>query len=645
MKKQLLIPALALVALAVCAAPKKSDPVVMTVAGKDIHQSEFQYLYEKNNRQQLAPQSLEEYVDMFVVYKLKVADAEAAGIDTTETFRKEFDGYCAELAAPYMRDSLVEKRLIDEAYARMATQRKVSHILVPLGSTAAEREANRALLAAVRDSIVNHGADFAEMARRHSADRSALRNGGSMGWFGPGRFPYPFELAAYTTPVGTVSEVFEDAPYGYHIVYAEAERPNAGRVEARHILKLTQGRSPEEAQAQKARIDSIYTLLQGGADFAELARKESEDPGSAAEGGKLPAFGAGMMVPEFEEAAFSLGAGEISKPFATAYGYHIVQTLEHLGIGSLEEELDGIKAQIGRDQRSQMPEQERIAQFKTLYGCSVDSAALTALRTRLAADTVTPPVAIKALCADATPIARIGSRSLTVGEMASLVPDNVRAASADAYTTFESALSTGVDDAVRSEARRRLEAENADYRNLVGEYRDGILLFEISNRNVWDRSTADREGLEAHFAANRSAYSWDRPHYKGYVVFATSDSVATAARTFLADNKVERDSLVKTLRDNFGRDVKVERVTTGRGDNAIVDHIAFGGERPEAPGRWVAWFSYDGRVIDAPEEAADVRGAVAADYQQTLEKAWVESLRAKYPVKLNKKALKKLGMK
>ena len=219
---------------------------------------------------------------------------------------------------------------------------------------------------------------------------------------------------------------------------------------------------------------------------------------------------------------------------------------------------------------------------------------------------------------------------------------NVRKSAGDSYTAFYDAVGQLLNDKTLDYARERLIVDQPDYRNLVNEYRDGILLFEISNRNVWDRSTRDTEGLEEFFRANRENYKWDAPKYKGYIVFATNDSVAGAAHRYLASHEIEKDSLVKTLRKEFGRTVKIERVIAAKGDNAIVDNVAFNGEKASAPGNWKAWFGYKGRIIDAPEEAADVRGAVSADFQQELERRWIERLHKKYPVKINKKAIKKL---
>ncbi len=643
MKKHFLPVVLAAAAILTAAAARtdKSDPVVMSINGKDIHRSEFKYLYEKNNLQQMQPQTIDEYVDMFVVYKLKVADAETTGIDTTETFLKEYNGYCADLSRPYMRDSLVEERLVREAYDRMATSRRVSHIMLPVGTTVAEKEANRQRLDSIRTAILN-GADFGEMAVKFSADRSAANNRGNMGYINPNMYPYPFEKAAYDTPVGAISEVVDDAPYGLHIIKVSDEKPNPGTVSARHILKMTKGLSREAIAVKKAQIDSIYSLLVAGADFEDMAKRESDDRGSAARGGNLGEFGTGRMVPQFEEAAFALKEGEISKPFSTSFGYHIVQTLSHNPVPSIDRLRPQIKMAMARDTRADMPRKAQMEKFREQYGISLDDKTFEEVK-KQTASAPDARSAFEAMKNSDLVVASLPDTRITVADVYNVIPENVRESASDAYGIFIEAAERALDDATEKYAMARLVHENTDYRNIVNEYRDGILLFEISNQNVWGRSTSDAAALEDYFKANRDKYTWDQPRFKGYVVLATSDSVASAAKDFLAANKIENDSLVHTLRGRFNREVKVERILSAMGENPIIDEIAFSGPKAKPVGKWVAWFPYETRMIDAPEEAADVRGAVTTDYQQQLESEWVKSLRSKYKVKLNKKELKKLS--
>ena len=291
MKKGLLSLALVLASVAVVQAKGSKDPELMTINGKAVTLGEFEYLYHKNNSQQLAPQTIDEYLDMFVTYKQKVADAESEGIDNTEAFKNEFDGYRRELAEPYLRNKEMEDSIIRAVYSHMQEDVDVSHIMLASKGPGIDAEAQKHTLDSIRTAILN-GADFAALARQYSIDRAARKNGGRMGFIPVGRLPYTFEDAAYNTKAGEISPVVE-TPFGFHIVKVNARRPARGQVLAQHILKLTQGLSEEDAAKKKAEIDSIGALLAAGADFEEIAKKESEDPGSQRNGGRLHWVGGG----------------------------------------------------------------------------------------------------------------------------------------------------------------------------------------------------------------------------------------------------------------------------------------------------------------------------------------------------------------
>lgn len=642
MKKHFLTATLLAAAIiGVVAATKTTDPVVMTIDGDDIRQSEFEYLYKKNNIQQENPQTLDEYVDMFVVYKLKVADAKAAGIDTTQTFLKEFRGYCADITGPYLVDTLVRDRLVNEAWQRMQTMRRASHIMVPLGNDDAERAAASHYLDSIRTLIIN-GADFAEMARKHSADRSAVQNGGDQGFFGVGRFPYPFEKAAYDTPIGEVSGVIEDAPYGWHIIKPTDEKPHPGTILARHILKATRGLSPEEQAVKKAQIDSIYELLMQGGDFGLLAKDNSDDPGSAENGGMLNQFGPGQMVAEFEQTAYALNDNQISAPFLSPFGWHIVQTIKHYPLGTLEQNRGQILTSMLRDERSKMPRQSRINELQQRWGLALDAAGMEAVKKAI--ESAPSRKEAYGQIDGSTVVATIKSKPLfSAADVINAIPENTREKDRSPWGVFERQAKASLEEATVDQARSEFVNEYPDYRNLVNEYRDGILLFEISNRKVWERAAKDTDALNKYYAEHSADYTWEKPHFKGFVILATSDSLLNEARTYLNANTIETDSLVSAMNARFGRDIKVERVLTGKGDNKIIDEIAFDGPKADAVGRWTSWFPYAYRIIDAPEEAADVKAAVSADLQKQLEADWIRELRAKYKVKPNKKALKQMA--
>lgn len=639
MKKGLLSLALVLASVAVVQAKGSKDPELMTINGKAVTLGEFEYLYHKNNSQQLAPQTIDEYLDMFVTYKQKVADAESEGIDNTEAFKNEFDGYRRELAEPYLRNKEMEDSIIRAVYSHMQEDVDVSHIMLASKGPGIDAEAQKHTLDSIRTAILN-GADFAALARQYSIDRAARKNGGRMGFIPVGRLPYTFEDAAYNTKAGEISPVVE-TPFGFHIVKVNARRPARGQVLAQHILKLTQGLSEEDAAKKKAEIDSIGALLAAGADFEEIAKKESEDPGSQRNGGRLNWFGAGQMVPEFEEAAFSLQNGEVSAPFKTSYGYHIVKRLDWKPVDSFETMEPMIKNVIQRDERGQMPRKRKIAELRCKFKAGVNAANLALVKNEIVKNGGLDSALIEKYLVSEMEVASMGKQKILLSEVVSEIGAPLAGTPERQAAQFEERVNLSLDNAVTEAERQDLAVNNADYRNLLNEYRDGMLLFEVSDRKVWTKAKQDKEGLENYFRTHRDKYKWEKPKFKSYVVFATSDSIMQLAKGYLESTDMPGDSLATDLRKKFGKDVKIEKVIAAQGENNITDYLGFGAEKPEAKGKWAWYFPYRGKILNAPEEAADVRGAVTGDYQGELEEAWVAGLKQKFPAKINKKTLKK----
>ncbi|MDE6317449.1 MAG: peptidylprolyl isomerase, partial [Muribaculaceae bacterium] len=580
MKKVLLsLTIAALAGMSLSAGSKDTDPVLMTVNKKPVKLSEFSYLYQKNNAQQLATQPVDEYLDLFVVYKLKVADAEAAGIADNDAFVNEYAGYKRDLSEPYLANQQARDSLVRSIYDRLKTEVDVSHIMVerPFGAKASA--AKRAMLDSLRTEIIAGRADFAQVADAYSIDPGVKTNHGHMGYIVAGMFPYTFEDAAYTTAVGEISPVIE-TQFGYHIVKVNDVRDALGQVKVQHILKLTRGLSEEEQLAKKAAIDSLYTVLVNGGDFDAIAKAESEDPGSARDGGNLEWFSTGRMVPEFEKVSFELKNGEISKPFPTAYGYHIVKRLDWKQIDPYEEMAPRINAMIDRDDRQYIPVRAQNKILRAKYHTKIDRAIADDVRKIITSNGRFDTTLEDGLVNDDRVIISLDGDNgeVTVGDIFAALPAHFNAMSPDdAIGTFDKRIEEVADEVSMDAERENLAQENAEYRNLLNEYRDGMLLFEISDRNVWTRSKEDAEGIKAFFNANKAKYAtWTAPKFKGYIVFATSDSIKDAAQNFIAANNIANENLVEALRGEFGKDIKVERVLAAEGDNAIIDGIAFG---------------------------------------------------------------------
>ena len=567
----------------------QEDKVLMTINGEPVMLSEFLYIYEKNNQEtSLEKKSKEEYLDLFINFKLKVTEAIAQGVDTTEAFKKELAGYRAQATPKYMQDNEAVDSLVELSYKRQANVRRAAHIAIQCPANAdsvAEAEA-LAKINLARERVttgvekkvkkgrkwitVREPEAFANVAREMTEDPAGKENGGELGWIQVFRYVYPFEEAVYNTPVGGVTEVFR-SPYGFHIALVEEERAFE-EVHAAHIMKMTPRGGEATAGQAKKDIDSLYQVVLAGADFAEVASANSDDKGSAMRGGDLGWFGRGMMVQPFEDITFSMQPGEMSEPFATRFGWHFVKLYEKRGIQPLDSVRNQLLMQVKRDVRYQEADKSFIKKTRAEYNLPAEMS----------------------------------------------------------------------DEEVKAYADAHLEEKHADLRNLVREYHDGILLFDVSLREVWDKANKDTEGLAAYFKAHKKAYTWDEPRYKGYMIYAKSEAAAKAAKQII--KSANADSIMSYIDQRINVDsvqyVKVEQGLWTAGKNAAVDKYGFKNKTAE----YTASEEFPvvvpvGKVLKAPQEYTDVRSQVTTDYQDYLEEQWIATLREKYPVVVNKEAL------
>lgn len=641
MKSKLLIGSAALLSAGAVAWAAAKDPVVMTINGEDVPRSEFEYLYHKNSQQQIEAQPLDEYVGMFELYKMKVADAKAEGIDTTAAFISEMNQYRRDLAIPYMVDSVYLNKLVDEAYSNSLEELDYYHIMFPKGRSAAENLETLQKADSVRAALMG-GADFEVLAKQYSSDRSASVNGGHMGYVASGKLPYSFEHAAYAMKPGEISDVVE-SNFGYHIIKVGGRRPAKGSVRAAHIMKMVRpGASPEVDAKAKEMIDSLYNVVVADPEsFEKVAAANSDDQGSARLGGNLGWFESGMMVPEFSETAFDMEVGTISKPVRTGYGWHIIKKLGEKGPASREE----IKPELlnrfndQRDERFKLVRENRDRNLAKKHKASMADKAVKGLRDYVTVNGLdsafyttygqSPDVLFVIEGVPTT----VGS--FVEGMNTAVVPDTYIGA-----LVFDDKLETGYDEALMNAEEDWLYANNADYRNLLNEYRDGSLLYEVSLRKVWDKASNDTQGLEDYFKSHRGEYKFKEPRAKGFLVMAKNDSVAGLIKARYAE--LPKDSALQTLRSEYRNMAVIDRLLAPEGLNKYVDRIMFNGPEPEENSKYPVYFILDGRVLTEPEEMADVKGAVTSDYQQLLEQNWTTELRRKYPVKRNDAELKKI---
>lgn len=631
-------------ACAVALAFAAKDPVIMTVNGVDVPRSEFEYLYNKNSQQQINPQTLDEYVEMFKLYKMKVADAKAEGIDTTAAFLKETAQYRHDLAAPYLTDSVYINQLVKEAYDRSLEEVEAYHIMLFKTRDAAVNASLRQRADSLRD-VLRGGGDFADLAVRYSQDRGSKNRGGWMGWIVAGAYPAAFELEAYSLPEGAISDVVE-SPVGYHILKGGKHRKARGKVQVSHILKLTQGKDDAGMAQAKKEIDSLYNVVKSAPEtFNAVASANSEDRGSARQGGMLPWFGAGEMVAEFDSVAFSLADGEISEPVKTTYGYHIIRRYDSQEVPSLEKMKPQAIARITnpQDPRFKLVRDRQTAAFAKKHKGSLNAKTVAALRADVERQGLDSLLFAKWTVAPSgdLPVASIDGKARKVSDFMSAISYLRVPASANAVEAFDDNLDTYYNSLLVDAEELSLEQSEPDYRNLLKEYIDGSLLYEVSVRKVWDKAAKDTEGLRSFFERNRDNYKWTEPHAKGFLVQASNDSVAGLIRERAA--QLAPDTLVQTLRREFKGNIAVDKVLVSKGTNAMVDNIMFGAPQVQpSNAKYKVYFMINPRVLMEPEEVNDVKGLVTSDYQNEFQAEWENELRRKYPVSVNEKVLRQV---
>lgn len=630
--KKILAPAIiATAAILSLAAKTPKDPILMEIDGQPVTLSEFEYLYHKNQDQQLEQESVDQYLQRFIDYKLKVTQARHERQDTTAEYKKEFKAYRAELAAPFLSDTLEEQRLIDEAFNHMLFDINLDHIMLPTDNPQkADSIRSAAINAETREA-------FLQLAKQYSTDPSLPNNGGQYGWIKAGIYPYEWEEAAYNTPIDSISPVTQ-TQFGLHILRINNRRPVEGEVSASHIL-ISFDALNGDTIAAKAKADSIYNLLiSQQIEFPKAAETFSNCP-SAAEGGSLGYFARGVMVPQFETVIFDqLSNGEISKPFKTRFGYHIAQRHDIRKPNKKQAEAE-IRAQMKRDGRAARPRQARAQQLRKTYNARIDQNGknkLTDAIQTLGYDSVT--ISLKN---DLTPLMYVADSTITIADFLATKPRmNPRDPQ---IQQLDRLLNGRLTMATLSYENNHLEQNYPEFANLSREYSEGLMLFASMDQNVWKKPQTDPQGLQQFFQQNYQNYNnWTAPRWKGYVIYSTEDSIIQQVDKFLTQNQPSPDSLGQILNREFPRSIKIERIVLPQGQNPLVDHVAFGAPKYTPANRWKYYVTYLGHIINAPEEVADVRALVTADWIEQLEKQWVEQLRQRYPVTVNQKVLKKV---
>ncbi|MFZ9028295.1 MAG: peptidylprolyl isomerase [Crocinitomicaceae bacterium] len=630
----------------------QEDPVIMTVDGKPVHKSEFLQIYLKNNdAPRYDKEALDEYMDLFVKFKLKVAEAEALGYDTIPKLMRELNGYRKQLALPYLIDSTKNEELIKEAYERMKTEVRASHILIRVESNASPDDTlaayNRLMSLKKR---IEKGEDFASVARGKmgSEDPSAANNGGDLGYFTAFQMVYPFEEKAYTTKVGEVSEPFRTR-FGYHILKVTDKRDARGTIEAAHLMiSVKEDESQDVVSIAKSKIDEIYGLLKKGESFEELVKKHSDDPSTSDKGGVLPSFGTGTttrMVPEFENAAFALkNDGDISEPIRTQYGYHIIKRLSWKPLDSFEDLERQIAGKVAKDERSKQTQNSFVQKLKAEYGYTNNKKeALVWFYENVDSTYHYGKFDPNNLKTDNV-LFTLGKEVYTQKNFADFLAKNFRGARMDhPRVVVDKQYERWEKKAILDSEEGKLASKYPAFKALINEYHDGILLYEVMSDKVWNKAMKDTSGLQEYHAAHRNEYMWEK-RYNLELIEAYDKVVAKTAYKLMKKGKMDITKVAQELNGDSQLKVKYKQ---GKFEASKLTYL-----HDDLKVKLNKPYQVDDKfyvvrikeVLEAgPKEFKEAKGAITSDYQDHLEKEWLKELRTKHKVEIDHDALYSLG--
>ena len=642
---------------------KTDKEVLMTIGDQSITVKDFTDVYYKNNLKSdvIEKKSVDEYLDLFTTFRMKVMEAERLQLDTSAKFQKELAGYRKQLAKPFMSSDDITEELLEEAYQRKLKDIRASHILVRCDKNALPSDTLKAYNKAmdIRKKALAKGADFGALADQYSDDPSAKGmkatdqnparpgNHGDLGYFTVFDMVYPFETGAYNTKEGEISMPVR-SDFGYHLIKVVSITDALGSVQAAHIfLQLPFDAPAEDVAATKQKADNIYKELmaQNGKNWNEMVKQYTDDKGTIARNGALSSFTVSRIVPEFIEVCKSLKVDEIAKPVRTNYGFHIIKLLSTSGVSSFDKESKGLSERIEKDMRSKKSEELVLRQVKSEYKFKQNDKNLEAFLATIDSSILRNAYEPAANVDMNATLFSLENNPTKVSDFVTYIKANMTTQkyvtpATYAYQLYESFS----NETAMNYADAHLEDKYPEFKALVQEYKDGILLFDLMDREVWNKAVKDTVGLAEFHKRNASKYMWGDRAYATVITVTRPESLPKVKA--LLDKGVELDSLRSAIqRDSIGY-AFVRKGYYQRGDNQYVDQTEWKvGVRNEIPSTVDQSTTIVCiREVRKPEQKTlkESRGLVTSDYQVELEQNWVKSLKEKYPVKINESVLEKV---
>lgn len=624
------------------------DDPLLTLGGKPVDKDELIYLLSKGNKSEpgtsgMSRDEYEENLDLFINYKLKVREAEAQGIDQSEEFLREFESFRENLKAPFLIRNSLEEGELRKAYSRIQEIVRASHILLQFPPNSSKEDSLIVLRMALKiEDEIKNGGSINELAVKYSDDPSAQVNKGDLGYFTALQMVQPFEDAAFSLQPGQVSDpVLTD--FGYHIINVKDRQPNPGQVRVSHILVRIDGNAENGEDLAKRKVADIYNEIQKESTIWEdIVKNYSEDPASSQKGGILPWFSVGSMIPEFEMAAFSLTEiGEVSPPIRTQYGYHILRLENKKPVDSFESMEESIRSRILRDSRSTMIQSQVMAIQKSRYNFDENEINVAKLRSELSATAKSDfaqTLEEKDLTSDQ--LFSLQGKSYVAQDLADFMSEqeiNIQTNEGVFNAWYERFAAATLNDAEEAD----LEANNKEYKMLLKEYRDGILLFSLMNHEVWQKGLMDSVAQKEYYQKNIQNYQW-KERVNAYIVKVLDMTQLDAARKLLQE-KTLTDELISSFEQSYESTNSLAYQTeTGLieySEHPVLSKVDLNANYQEVEANGHLHIVVLGEKTSAgPKKFDETRGLVIRDYQEYLDKSLVESLRKKYPIQINPKA-------
>jgi peptidyl-prolyl cis-trans isomerase SurA len=626
----------------------ENKPKALFSIGKDtVFTDEFIRMYNKNIKNTLEKrQTVDEYLELYITFKQKVADAKANSLDLQMSFINEYSHYKNQVLTNAIIDSAFFNNELINAYNRSKNEVNASHILISVSPDAPASDTLTAYnkIMAIRDSIVG-GENFGSMAKLFSNDPSAKMNEGNLGYFGAFRMVFPFEKAAFETAKGDVSMPVRTR-FGYHIIKINDIRPTIGRIKASHILLLTnKNMTPDRLKETKDKIELIYNDLKNGADFAELASKYSEDRGSAKSGGELPWFGSGRMVPEFEAVVTSLKKGNISEPFRTQYGWHIVKLTDREVPGTFDEERNNIAEKLSKTIGGEFARNKEIKKFIKQNTTSEDIDAVNNLAPII--DSLITDIEVTDNKIINTKILELNNKQYTVKSFINYIVKSKERPTTNndniffvkkKYIDFKKHLATEM-------IKAKIEDGSRDMQLLLKEYYEGILMFNIMDKRVWSKASNDSTLISNFFERNKNKYVWAEVADADILEadgISNEDLNKIAAKCQKKRSKKEKYVAKYNKRNN--NKIKLISYIKPQNTTTALKEIDWkeGISRVVETGNTKRVVIIHDIIKNYPKTITEAKGLMINDLQKDLEEAWISELKIRYLPKVNKDVLEQL---